>query len=116
MVGATLVGLAGLNREFERGLACWMTGPKRLEVRSVYEAGSEGVGLREGPRMSSMDLDGWGTFSSSRVGLGVGVFVWESLLMYISDIRANIFSTNSRRWWSRLILGMVVGKDRHVRG
>jgi hypothetical protein len=56
--GATLVGVAGLNREPERGLACGMTGAKRLEVRSVYEAGSEGVGLREGPKMSSMDLDG----------------------------------------------------------
>jgi hypothetical protein len=39
------------------------------------------------------------------------VFVWEGLLMYISDIRANIFSTNSRRWWSRFILGVVVGKE-----
>jgi hypothetical protein len=58
IVGATLVELAGLNREPERDLACWMAGPKRLEVRSVVEAGSEGVGLREGPRMSSMDVDG----------------------------------------------------------
>jgi hypothetical protein len=30
--------------------------------------------------------------------------------MYIRDIRANIFSTNNRRWWSRFILGVVVGK------
>jgi hypothetical protein len=37
--------------------------------------------------------------------------VWEGLLMYISDIRANVFSTNSRRWWSRYVLGVVVGKE-----
>jgi hypothetical protein len=67
------MGVAGLNREPERGLVCGMTGAKRLEVRSVYEAGSEGVGLREGPRMSSMDLDGWDTFSSNRVDWDVGV-------------------------------------------
>jgi hypothetical protein len=73
IVGATLVELAGLNREPERDLACWMAGPKRLEVRSVVEAGSEGVGLREGPRMSSTDVDGWDGFSSIRVGWGVGV-------------------------------------------
>jgi hypothetical protein len=72
IVGATLAGLAGLKREPERDLACWMAGPKRLEIRSVVEAGSEGVGLREGPSMSSKDLD-VGTFSSSRVGWGVGV-------------------------------------------
>jgi hypothetical protein len=72
IVGATLVELAGLNREPERDLACWMAGPKRLEVRSVIEAGSEGVGLREGPRMSSRDVD-VGTVLSSRVGWGVGV-------------------------------------------
>jgi hypothetical protein len=72
IVGATLVELAGLNREPERALACWMVGPKRLEVRSVVEAGSEGVGLREGPRMSSRDVD-VGTVLSSRVGWGVGV-------------------------------------------
>jgi hypothetical protein len=73
IVGATLVELAGLNREPERDLGCWMAGPKRLEVRSVVEAGSEGVGLREGPRISSMDVDGWDTFLSIRVGWGVGV-------------------------------------------
>jgi hypothetical protein len=37
------------------------------------EAGSEGVGLREGPRMSSKDVDGWDRLSSIRVGWGVGV-------------------------------------------
>jgi hypothetical protein len=31
--------------------------------------------------------------------------------MYISDIKANVFSTNSRRWWSRCVLGVVVGKE-----
>jgi hypothetical protein len=70
--GATLAGLAGLKREPERDLASWMVGPKRLEVRSVVEAGSEGVGLREGPSMSSRRLD-VGTFLSRSVGWGVGV-------------------------------------------
>jgi hypothetical protein len=66
-------GVAGLNREVERALACGMSGVKRLEVRSVCDACSEGVGLREGPRMSYTDMGGWDTFSSSRVDWGVGV-------------------------------------------
>jgi hypothetical protein len=77
MGGATVrsipAGVAGLNREVERALACGMSGVKRLEVRFVYDACSEGVGLREGPRISQTDLDGWDTFSSSRVDWGVGV-------------------------------------------
>jgi hypothetical protein len=65
--------VAGFNLEVERALACGMSGVKRLEVRSVYDACSEGVGLREGPRMSYTDLGRWGTFSSSRAAWGVGV-------------------------------------------
>jgi hypothetical protein len=72
IVGATLMSLAGSTLEPERGLTCGMSWPKLLEVCSVCEAGSEGVGLREGPRMSSRDLD-VGTSSSSSVGWGVGV-------------------------------------------
>jgi hypothetical protein len=33
-------------------------------------------------------------------------------LMYVGDIRANIFRTNNRRWWSRFVLGVAVGEEK----
>jgi hypothetical protein len=49
---------AGFDRGVERVVACGMSGVKPLEVHFVYDACSEGVGLREGPRMSYTDMDG----------------------------------------------------------
>jgi hypothetical protein len=42
------------------------------------------------------------------------VFIGEGLLMYIRDIRANVFRTNNRRWWSGFSLGVVVGKKERL--
>jgi hypothetical protein len=75
MVGGVMAGSSEVvdrNRELERPLACGMlgfcktAGAKRLEVRSVRDAGSEGVGLREGPRRLCTDAERWDISLSRR--------------------------------------------------